>query len=224
MHNCFLDCLVISNKLRQYYLVSPIPNRQPLYFTFVLEEKVGNQDLLYGMPSKKSEFETVALMINLWKENLGTISYDDISKFASMSDHERISAIMKDERYRSRFPSILRNSKEIADNWRESNWQVTFIMTPHILGFIIRNLVGFTCNRPLTTTHGFTFPKLAGFGFLKVPRKIIQMGRHTMLTSRGQAGCGLIFMTQRMSGICITIFQRKFGKIILNKNICFRTF
>ena len=120
------------------------------------------------------------------------------------------------------FFAILKKLLIIGENL--TGLEVTFIMTPHILGFIIRNLVGFTCNRPLTTTHGFTFPKLAGFGFLKVPRKIIQMGRHTMLTSRGQADCGLIFMTQRMSGICITIFQRKFGKIILNKNICFRTF
>jgi hypothetical protein len=94
--------------------------------TFVLEEKLDNQDLIFGMPSSKNEFETVALMINLWKENLGTVSYQEVASYGSMSSTDRLAAIMKDERYRSRFPSVLRNSTDIAENWKGSKWLGNF--------------------------------------------------------------------------------------------------
>ena len=94
--------------------------------TFVLEEKLDNQDLIFGMPSAKNEFETVALMINLWKENIGTVSYDEVSNYSSMSSANRVSAIMKDARYRSRFPSVLRESTDVAENWKGSSWLGNF--------------------------------------------------------------------------------------------------
>ena len=94
--------------------------------TFVLEEKIDNQDLIFGMPSAKNEFETVALMINLWKENLGSVAYDEVSNYSSMSSANRLSAIMKDARYRSRFSSVLRGSTDVAENWKGSSWLGNF--------------------------------------------------------------------------------------------------
>ncbi|MEC8243866.1 MAG: hypothetical protein VX038_03390 [Verrucomicrobiota bacterium] len=116
---------LFGNQQQTQTVMPSYANPEPaiLYIsTFVLEEKLDTQDLIFGMPSSKNEFETVALMVNLWKENLGVVSYAEVGNLAAMSKPDRISAIMKDVRYRSRFPSVLRESVDIAENWKGSDW------------------------------------------------------------------------------------------------------
>ena len=117
----FSGLLVTSSKLRRSCPAMLIQNLQ-FSISVVLEEKLDTQDLIFGMPSSKNEFETVALMVNLWKENLGAVSYAEVRNLSAMSTPDRISTIMKDVRYRSRFPSVLRESVDIAENWKGSEW------------------------------------------------------------------------------------------------------
>ena len=116
---------LFGNQQQTQTVMPSYANPEPaiLYIsTFVLEEKLDTQDLIFGMPSSKNEFETVALMVNLWKENLGAVSYAEVRNLSAMSTPDRISTIMKDVRYRSRFPSVLRESVDIAENWKGSEW------------------------------------------------------------------------------------------------------
>ena len=120
---------LFGNQQQTQTVMPSFSNPEPaiLYTTtFVLEEKLDNQDLIFGMPSAKNEFETVALMVNLWKENAGIISSAEVNKLKQLPTPNRISAIMKDERYRSRFPSVLRGSVDIAENWKGSDWLGNF--------------------------------------------------------------------------------------------------
>ena len=93
----------------------------------VLEEQVEGLDLLWGAPKKQHEFQSAALMLALWQDNLGSLNQAEINKYSSMSMASQVQAMMKDYRYRSRFAgmSISKEAEEVASNapdWKYLPW------------------------------------------------------------------------------------------------------
>ena len=78
-----------------------------LFTTYmVLEEQIDNLDLLWGAPSTRKDYQAAALMLALWQDNLKYLDVAEIKKFSSMPAANQVQAMMKDYRYRARFPGM----------------------------------------------------------------------------------------------------------------------
>ena len=88
----------------------------------VLEEQVEGLDLLWDAPKKQHEFQSAALMLALWQDNLGSLNQAEINKYSSLSMASQVQAMMKDYRYRSRFAGMS-ISKDAEDHPTLPDWK-----------------------------------------------------------------------------------------------------
>lgn len=105
------------------------PGGQPavLYIAnLIAENKIDNLDMIMGAPEKRDYYETAALIVAYWGENLELLSDELISEFHSLSTKEKIAKLMKNKRYFNRFGgfSISRHAKELtsAPGWKWLDW------------------------------------------------------------------------------------------------------
>ena len=128
---------------------------------FAKEETIDNLPILIGMKSNTVEFETVALMSNLWQENLGLVKTEEVEALSRLKSTDRLSAIMRDERYRSRFPSVLRDSVEIAENWKGSSWLGNYFYNEDSYPWVYHSNFGWVYIHSDSDNHAWLFlPKL----------------------------------------------------------------
>ena len=98
-----------------------------LFTTYmVLEEQIENLDLLWGMPSRRADYQSAALMLALWQDNVKYLDHSEIKKFSGMPLAGQLQAMMKDYRYRSRFAgmSISRDAEAhpTIPEWKHLPW------------------------------------------------------------------------------------------------------
>ena len=72
----------------------------------VLEDQIENLDLLWGIPSRRADYQSAALMLALWQDNVKYLDHSEIKKFSGMPLAGQLQAMMKDYRYRSRFAGM----------------------------------------------------------------------------------------------------------------------
>ena len=115
--------------LDQY--LNPGGQQATLFLTNLIAEKlIDNQPMIYGAENKRSFYETAALIIALWADNLEVLTDELISHFHSLSTEEKISSLMKDRRYSDRFGgySISRMATNLLgfSGWKKLDWFGSF--------------------------------------------------------------------------------------------------
>ena len=92
----------------------------------ISEQLIENRPLLDGAPNKRDYYETAALIVGYWGDNLESLTDEIIDKFHSLSTEDKISKLMKDPRYFNRFGgySISRQATEVstAPGWKWLDW------------------------------------------------------------------------------------------------------
>ena len=70
-----------------------------LFTTYmVLEDQIENLDLLWGIPSRRADYQSAALMLALWQDNVKYLDHSEIKKFSGMPLAGQLQAMMKDYR------------------------------------------------------------------------------------------------------------------------------
>jgi hypothetical protein len=116
--------------------VQPIPIDQylnpggmpaTLFITNMIAEKlIDNQPMILGAPEKRSYYETAALIVALWADNLEALTDKLITDFHSLSKEDKIAKLMQNPLYFNRFGgySITRLATEVsnAPGWKWLEW------------------------------------------------------------------------------------------------------
>jgi hypothetical protein len=116
--------------------VQPIPINQylnagglpaTLFVTnMIAEQLIDNQPMILGADEKRSYYETAALIVALWADNLESLTDKLITDFHSLSKEDKIAKLMRDPRYFNRFGgySISRMADELASSpgWKWLDW------------------------------------------------------------------------------------------------------
>lgn len=92
----------------------------------IAEQLIDNQPMILGAPDKRSYYETAALIVALWADNLESLTDQLITEFHSLSKEDKIAKLMRDPRYFNRFGgySISRMANELpaAPGWKWLEW------------------------------------------------------------------------------------------------------
>jgi hypothetical protein len=92
----------------------------------IAEQLIDNQPMILGAPEKRSYYETAALIVALWADNLESLTDKLITEFHSLSKEEKIARLMRDPRYFNRFGgySISRQADELPTKpgWKWLDW------------------------------------------------------------------------------------------------------
>ena len=92
----------------------------------IAEQLIDNQPMILGAAEKRSYYETAALIVALWSDNLETLTDKLIDEFHSLSKEDKIAKLMKDPRYFNRFGgySISRMAEELpaSPGWKWLEW------------------------------------------------------------------------------------------------------
>jgi hypothetical protein len=116
--------------------VQPIPINQylnagglpaTLFVTnMIAEQLIDNQPMILGADEKRSYYETAALIVALWADNLESLTDKLITEFHSLSKEDKIAKLMRDPRYFNRFGgySISRMADELpaSPGWKWLEW------------------------------------------------------------------------------------------------------
>ena len=112
--------------LDQY--LNPGGQQATLFLTNLIAEKlIDNQPMIYGAENKRSFYETAALIIALWADNLEVLT-DELINFPLLH-RGKISSLMKDRRYSDRFGgySISRMAMNLRFlRWKKLDWFGSF--------------------------------------------------------------------------------------------------
>jgi hypothetical protein len=73
----------------------------------IAEQLIDNQPMILGAPDKRSYYETAALIVALWADNLESLTDKLITEFHSLSKEDKIAKLMRDPRYFNRFRWVL---------------------------------------------------------------------------------------------------------------------
>jgi hypothetical protein len=92
----------------------------------ITEDLVNNRPLIDGATNQRDYYETAALILGYWADNLESLSWELVNEFHSLSTEDKISKLMKDPRYFNRFGgySITRLATELpaAPGWKWLEW------------------------------------------------------------------------------------------------------
>jgi hypothetical protein len=92
----------------------------------IAEKLIDNQPMILGAPEKRSYYETAALIVALWADNLEALTDKLITDFHSLSKEDKIAKLMQNPLYFNRFGgySITRLATEVsnAPGWKWLEW------------------------------------------------------------------------------------------------------
>jgi hypothetical protein len=92
----------------------------------ITEDLIDNRPLIDGAPNQRDYYETAALILAYWGDNLESLTDELVNEFHSLSTKDKISKLMKDPRYFNRFGgySITRLATELpaAPGWKWLEW------------------------------------------------------------------------------------------------------
>ena len=92
----------------------------------IAEETINNMDMIWGAQKRRDYYNTAALIASFWQDNMGVLSDKLILQFHGKSTESKISELMKDQRYSSRFGGLsisrIASDVESAPGWKWLHW------------------------------------------------------------------------------------------------------
>jgi hypothetical protein len=92
----------------------------------IAEETINNMDMIWGAQNRRDYYNTAALIASFWQDNMGVLSDKLILQFHGKSTESKISELMKDQRYSSRFGGLsisrIASDVESAPGWKWLHW------------------------------------------------------------------------------------------------------